>query len=446
MPGELSKVLTAIFGEENVLTDEISLASYSFDASNVRGTPDAVVRPTSEEEVEELLTSATEHNYPVTPRGAGTSLVGGPVPTQGGVVLDLLRLNEIYEIDEEAGWAEVGPGVRVSELESKIGGEFYFPINPDGLGGSTIGGLASEDAASSLSAAYGTIRNHVVGIKAVTPTGKWLDLRGFQGGGPRFLLDAILGSEGTLAVITRLTVRLRRRPQYALTYKVELIDSLDALSLYDELLSRGVEPAALDVVHRDVMELVGEGARDVGARALVTLIGSPDCVGIQAKRLEQALEEIKPLSFEVIEEISPGGRALVIQALRQSKFPAIFVSTALPTPQLRDSLPEVERVASRYRIRTLTVTSVPLGWVLVGFAYNPLDEKQVDRANAAAMSTAELFSKAGGVLGYGTGIGASMALPFSKQRPEASAAFAEIKRAFDPAWILNPGKIVPMRG
>ncbi|HDM92636.1 MAG TPA: FAD-binding oxidoreductase [Candidatus Korarchaeota archaeon] len=446
MPGELSKVLTAIFGEENVLTDEISLASYSFDASNVRGTPDAVVRPTSEEEVEELLTSATEHNYPVTPRGAGTSLVGGPVPTQGGVVLDLLRLNEIYEIDEEAGWAEVGPGVRVSELESKIGGEFYFPINPDGLGGSTIGGLASEDAASSLSAAYGTIRNHVVGIKAVTPTGKWLDLRGFQGGGPRFLLDAILGSEGTLAVITRLTVRLRRRPQYALTYKVELIDSLDALSLYDELLSRGVEPAALDVVHRDVMELVGEGARDVGARALVTLIGSPDCVGIQAKRLEQALEEIKPLSFEVIEEISPGGRALVIQALRQSKFPAIFVSAALPTPQLRDSLPEVERVASRYRIRTLTVTSVPLGWVLVGFAYNPLDEKQVDRANAAAMSTAELFSKAGGVLGYGTGIGASMALPFSKQRPEASAAFAEIKRAFDPAWILNPGKIVPMRG
>ena len=446
MPEDLNKILISMFGEENVLTDEISLASYSFDASNVRRTPDAVVRPTSEEEIEELLTSATEHNYPVTPRGAGTSLVGGPVPTQGGVVLDLLRMNEIYEIDEEAGWAEVGPGVRVSELESKVGAEFYLPVNPDGLGGSTIGGLASEDAASSLSVKYGTMRSQIVGIRAVTPTGKWLDLRGLHGGGPRFLLDAILGSEGTLAVITRLTVRLRRKPQSVLTYTIDLIDSLDALTLYDELLSRGVEPAAMDVVHRDVIELAGEEVKDVGARALVTLMGPQDCVDIQAKRLEQALEEIKPLSSEVTEGINPGARALVIRALRESKLPAIFVSVALPPPQLRDSLPEVERIASRYRIRTLTITSIPLGWVLVGFVYDPLDEKQVDRANAAAMSTSELFSKVGGVLGYGTGIGASMALSFAKQRPEAAAAFSEIKRAFDPAWILNPGKIVPVRG
>ncbi len=444
MPEDLVKILGKMLGEDRILSDEISLATFSFDASNVRQMPDAVVRPTSEEEVEEILRAATEHEFFVTPRGAATSLVGGPVPVEGGVVLDLTGLNEVYELDEEEGTVEAGPGLRVSELEEKLGGDFFFPIGLEGGGSATIGGLAATDAASSLSGKYGTMRNFVVGIKAVTPAGQWIDLRGYQAGGPRFMMDSILGSEGTLAVITRLTVRLTRRP-HVVTHSLDLLDSLDALTLFTELTARGVEPAAMDVFHRDVLEAGGEG-QEAGARALITFLGTPECVESNSKILREVLEELKPLSHEVLEGQLPDRNEPIIRAIREAKQAAIFVSASLPRSTLRDIIPEVDRTASRYRVSTLTVSSVPMGWVTVGFLFDPLDDKLVGRAASASQSAAELFARNGGVLGFGTGIGRTMAHAFAKHRPEAAAAFAMLKKVFDPAWILNPGKIVPSRG
>ncbi len=446
MPEDLVKILGKILEEDRVLSDEISLAAFSFDASNVRQMPDVVVRPSSEEEVEEILRAATEHGFPVTPRGAGTSLVGGPVPIEGGVILDLTDLNEVYEVDEEEGSIEAGPGLRVSELQERVGRDYFLPIGMYGGGSATIGGLAAVDAASSLSSLYGTMRSLVVGLRAVAPSGQWIDLRGYHAGGPRFLLDSILGSEGTLAVITRLVVRLRRRPHVA-THSLELLDSLDALTLFSELAARGVEVAALDVFHRDVLEAAGEGDSEAGARALVTFVGATqECVDSASRILQEVLDEIRPLGQESLGDSLPDRNEPVVGAIREAKQAAIFVSASVPPSTLRDIVPEVERTAARYRVSTLTVSSVPLGWVTVGFLFDPLDDKLLGRAVSASQSTAELFAKSGGALGFGTGIGRTMAHAFAKHRPEAASAFAALKRVFDPAWILNPGKIVPSRG
>jgi len=436
MSEEFVKILRKLCGDENVFNNEMELASYSYDASFIRGKPKAVVRPSSADDVAEVVSAAAEHGVPLTPRGAGTSIVGGPVPIRGGVVLDMLRMNEIVEIDEENMQAIVEAGVRVRDLNSRLDGMF-FPVDPDGLGVSTIAGLIAEDAASPLSPIYGTARDNVFSVEMVLGSGKIVRLSGN-------MLNLAVGSEGTLGVITRAVVRLSPVPESTSSFSIRMIDASDGLDLLALIYSRGYRPAVFEIIHRDVLDIL-EVDPEVGAIVEVAFVGPQPWVSVQSEALRDSVEEVKPLGMEEAGELPKSSISWLTEALKKAERSAVFVSVSASRSSIRDVLQEIDRVAMRMRLKTITAVNAPLGWIISGILFDPLDEREYQRAIKASEQVihATLRISPSARLGFGTGIGASMAQAFEASFPEEAAVFRALKSALDPEGVMNPGKIVP---
>jgi glycolate oxidase len=239
--GNIEKALEELssqLGGDRILREEVDRYAYSYDSSGVEYIPDAIIRPRKVEEVSIVLEIADKYGVPVTPRGSGTSLVGGPLAVRGGFILDMQGMNRVIEKDDSRGLIRVEAGVKLRDVNRLIDGMF-LPINPDGIGFSTIGGMIAEDAASPLSVRYGTMRDHVRGLEIVIPGGQIISLE--QPGPPsrRNVMDLIIGSEGTLGVITSALIGLSYRPESSISYSMELNDVSDSLVIYDAIRKAG---------------------------------------------------------------------------------------------------------------------------------------------------------------------------------------------------------------
>ncbi len=449
--GELIELLSGIVGAENVLTGEIELASYSYDASNIRGYPSIVVRPSNSQEVSEILKIANETGTPVTPRGSGTSVVGGSVPIKGGIVVDLLRMDKIIEVDEDNLLATVEAGVTVSELNKAIENKSFYPIDPEVRGLSTIGGILAEDSACPLTAEYGTARDNVFEIEVVLPEGKIVHLGTKAPSKQRGLIDLMIGSEGTLGIITKATVKLSAKPEARYGFFIKMSDSSDAISIVQEAEKKGIRISAFQAIYRDALkEIEEEISTDyIDFAGLIELRGESLWLSSWIPKMREIISELDPVEVEEIEEEGIEEYwdkvSVVYEVMKKKGLTGFSISFTIYRDRMRDLLQRIDQASMRLNLPSITTFHPTLGWIIATFLFGPEDKKESERAEKAIGFVGEEVSRLGGSIGFGTGIGVSMINQYFKSSPEAVRLFAVLKKSFDPKNIMNPGKLIPSR-
>jgi len=449
--GELIELLSGIVGAENVLTDEIELVSYSYDASNIRGHPNVVVRPSNNEEVIEIMKIASETGTPVTPRGSGTSIVGGSVPLKGGIVVDLLRMNKIIEVSEDNLIATVEAGVTLSELNRALKNNLFYPIDPEIRGISTIGGILAEDSACPLSTEYGTARHNVLEIEVVLPDGKMVHLGTKAPSKQRHLIDFMIGSEGTLGIITKATVKLSPKPEARYGFFTKMSDSSDAISIVQEAEKRGIRISGFQAIYRDALKEIGEevSADYIDFIGLIELRGNPLWLSSWVPKLREIISELDPVEVEEIEgeriEEYWGKVTVVYDVMKKKSMAGLSISFTIHKDKMRDLLQRIDQASMRLNVTSITTFHPALGWIIASFLFDPGEKKEEERAEKAISFVGEEVSRLGGSIGFGTGIGVSMVDQYCKSSPDAVNLLATLKKALDPKNIMNPGKLISLR-
>jgi glycolate oxidase len=447
--------LAAVVGAEHVRTDPGALRVYGRDATPLfSGAPDAVVFPGTTGEVAGVLRLAGELGVPVTPRGAGSNLSAGTVAHRGGIVLALTRMDRLLELDLDDLVVVCQPGLataRVGAAAAEHG--LLYPPDPGSRTTSTIGGNVAENAGGLRGLKYGVTRDYVLGCEAVLPTGEVIraggkavkDVAGYD------LVRLLCGSEGTLAVLTELTLRLVPAPEatgLGLAYFPALTAAGRAVS---RTLRAGVLPATLEFLDATCIEAVedfaGIGLRRAGAALIFGQDGGPETVRRDVERIAEACAAEGALDVVVARDDREAER--ILQA-RRAALPALsrlgritmLEDATVPRSRIAAMVERIEAAGERHGLRIGTFGHAGDGNLHPTVVLPDDDAASVERAHAAF---AEIFAAAielGGTITGEHGVGLAK-LAFLEQRLGADhvALLRRIKRAFDPQGLLNPGKL-----
>ncbi len=448
--------LEGIVGAEYVRTGRGDVEPYARDATPVfHAVPDAIVWPRTASEVAAILRLATSRRIPVVPRGAGSNLCAATVPLTGGLVLVLTRMNRILEIDPEELLARAEPGATTEALSKAAGerGLLYAP-DPGSRTVSTIGGNVAMCAGGLRGLKYGVTRNYVLGLEAVLPTGEvirtggrlWKDVAGYD------LTRLLTGSEGTLAVLTEVTVALLPMPAATNTGVAYFRSLADAGRAVTAVIGDGIVPATLEFLDAKCIGAVEEYANlglrlDAGALLLFGDDGAPDAVDRNLARIGELC--VANGAIEVTVADTPA-RSEALLAARRSTLPALsrlgsltmLEDATVPRPRLAEMVDRINEIADRHGLLIATFGHAGDGNLHPTCVVDQHDSAAIDRAHQAF---AEIFAAAiamGGTITGEHGVGAAK-LPYLQARLGADqvALLRRIKAAFDPAGILNPGKL-----
>ena len=449
--------LRQIVGPEHVLTDKADLICYSYDATQRQYLPDAVVHPNSVEEISRIMRLANEHTIPVFPRGAGSGFTGGSVPTAGGIVLGLTRLDRILEIDEENLVATVEPGVVTEDFQKAVEqvGLFY-PPDPASLKVSTLGGNVAECAGGPRCVKYGVTKDYIIGMEIVTPTGDVIRTGGqtMKGVVGYDLTKLICGSEGTLAIITKLIVKLLPLPEAKKTMLV-LFDSIDGAARSVSAIIRNkiipttlefMDGRTLDCVRRATDLEVPEAARAV---LIIEVDGDREFLGKQTATISRIVQPLgvvetriatTPEESEALWQI----RRSVSASLRQVNPDKFNEDICVPRSRVPEMIRKIDRIAETHQIPIVNFGHAGDGNIHVNIM---IDSKVPGESEKAEKAIQEVFAGAlelGGTMSGEHGVGI-MKAPFIPMELKNNTVdyMKTIKRALDPKNILNPGKIFP---
>ena len=454
MDGQPLSALRDLFGER-LFTSREQRICYSYDATGTMSLPDAVAFPVSAEEVRRTVLLANEHRFPVIPRGAGSGFSGGSVPVHGGLVLSLERMDRILSIDTENLVAVVEPGVVTETLkeEARKRGLFY-PPDPASLKFCTIGGNIAECSGGMCAVKYGVTRDYVMGLEAVLGTGELIrtgvyTVKGVVG---YDLTRLLVGSEGTLGIVTKAILKLIPFPETAATILAFFRSNHDGSSAVAGIIRERITPCAMELMDRTAIDCVREEAGlpvpdDAGCALLIEVDGPRESVSMEADRVEQACRQYGAI------EVSRAGdaqgrerlwtlRRSISPALRKVNPVKINEDIVVPRSRLPEMMAFLADVASRRNLKIVNFGHAGDGNVHVNVMISGTDEEERRRADEAV---SEIFSKTvalGGTISGEHGIGISKA-PFLEMEvgPLGVSVMKRLKNCFDPNGILNPGKI-----
>jgi len=456
-PGSgLSRRLEEIVGSDHVRDDPGALLTFATDATPLeRGDPDCVVFPATTEEVAEVLKVANERRIPVVPRGSGTNLSGGTVPHHGGIVLVLTRMNELKEVSSDDLVAVCEPGVRTIELaQAAAAKRLLFPPDPGSQTTATLGGNVAECSGGLRALKYGITRDYVLGVEAVLATGEVIrtggrlvkDVAGYD------LSRLLCGSEGTLAVMTELTLRLIPAAEASGTGMAYFDDLADAARAVSRVLASGILPVTLEFLDQVCIGAVEDYAHiglDTSAGALLIFGQDGDQQSIDADmvRMAEACEAEGATQLRIAG--SPAEAADVLEA-RRAALPSLsrlepltlLEDATVPRSRIAEMVEYIQGVARRHELKIGTFGHAGDGNLHPTVVLDPADADAVRRAHDAF---AEIFAKAiemGGTITGEHGVGMVKLKYMERQHgPEYMALLRRIKAAFDPNGILNPGKL-----
>lgn len=455
-PAAVRARLGRIIGADNVEVRPNALVPYRTDATHgFSGIPLAAVRPASTDEVAEVLRWAHQNRVPVVPRGAGTSLAAGAVPIRGGIVLALTRMNSIISIDAVDLTATVQPGVTTRALASAVAElGLQYPPDPGSHRVSTLGGNVATNAGGLHGLKYGNTAGYVLGLQAVLADGEVVraggrllkDVAGYD------LVRLLTGSEGTLAVITEITVALRPAPAAASTGIAYFADLESASDAVRGVIAAGVLPATLEFLDARCVSAVEGYARlglDTKAGALLLFgdDGSPAEVERTVAIMADAMRAHGAASVQVATEAAASEALLVarrcaLPALSRLGGATMLEDVGVPRSRLPELVRRIDEIAARHRVLIATFGHAGDGNAHPTGCFDPRDERQRERVGAAF---ADIFAAAielGGTITGEHGVGAAK-LPYLEAQlgTPHTALLARIKHAFDPEGILNPGKL-----
>ena len=450
--------LRAIVGADGVLAKAEELFAYEADGLTLhRGQPIAVVLTRDKTEVQRVVRVCRVHDVPFVPRGAGTGLSGGATAIEGGVVVELQLMDSILRVDADDRFAVVQPGVVNADLSKAVAqhGLFYAP-DPSSQHVCTIGGNVAENSGGPHTLKYGTTTNHVLGLEMVLPDGSLVRLGSPTGATAGYdLVGAVVGSEGTLGIVTEVTVRLSPIPECAETM-LGIFDSVvDACHAVGAIIQAGLVPAALEIVDQRTIHAVEDSVyaaglpRDAGAVLIVEVDGPAKAVEWQVGRVRELSMQEGARELRVARDEEERVR---FWRARKGAFgamgrlaPDLYVHDAVvPRTKLPEILEAVCEIGDRYRLKLSNVFHAGDGNLHPNISFDRRDEDEVERVIAAGEEILRTCVEAGGVITGEHGVGSEkrdyMRLLFSDEDLDA---MIRLRAAFDPERVCNPGKMFP---
>jgi glycolate oxidase len=453
---EVKKMLQAIVGEENYLDSKQSLVAYSYDATpNYQALPNAVMKPRNTKEVSEIVKICNEHKIPIVPRGNATNLCAGTCPLEGGIVLIFNHMNKILEIDEENLTVTVQPGLITLDMINAIEAKgLFYPPDPSSMKISTIGGNINEGSGGLRGLKYGVTRDYVIALEVVLPNGNVIrtggklakDVAGYD------FTRLMVGSEGTLGIITEATLKLIPKPETKKTM-LALYDSLESAGrTVSKIIANKIIPTTLEFLDQPTIRVVEDFAKiglptDVGAVLLIEQDGPLEVVERDIKRMAEICEEEKALSVQVAQTDAEGtalttARRSALSALARMKPTTILEDATVPRSKIAEMVREIEVIAKRNNVEICTFGHAGDGNL------HPTcmtDARNKDEMHRVEIAFEEIFEKAiqlGGTITGEHGVGV-MKSPYLawKLGEEGVEAMKTLKHAFDPNNIMNPGKM-----
>jgi glycolate oxidase len=448
--------LRQIMGKDNVLTSKEELVAYSYDATNLWShMPDVVVLPTDAEQISEILKLANENQIPVTPRGSGTNVSGGSIPIKGGIVLCTTRMNRILEINKTNLNATVEPGVVLQDLNEALAKEgLFFPPDPQSFSGCTMGGVVAENSGGPSCLKYGVTKQYVLGLEVVLADGKIMKIGGLT---PKNrtgyeLIMLFTGSEGTLGIISKITLRLLPAPRANKTIVTVFHDVATAGETVSDIIGSGVLPSRIEFVDNWTFEkfqklLPPEILTKAQVILLIQVDGLPEAVEAEAQHIVDVCRrsragEVRVPKDEAEAEKYWQARTAHFSDISSATYTIVNEDVCVPRDRIAEFIKISQESARRY--------DVPLS--IAGHAgdgnFHPVvltdsrDREHFQRSLKCVDEIIETALSLGGVLSGEHGIG------LEKQRflrkamdPVAIDIMKKIKDVLDPTHILNPGKI-----
>ena len=453
--------LETIAGRDNVLTEKVDLLTYSYDATAdvPRSVPDVVVMPTSTHQVQQLVRLADEAGIAVYPRGAGTNLSGGCIPVKKGIVLSFQKMNKILEIDTENLTATVQPGVVIQELNNSIATHgLIYPPDPGTVATATMGGSVAENSGGLRGLKYGVTKHYVMGMEVVLASGEK-----FRFGGKTVknvtayeFQSLFVGSEGTLGIMTEITVKLIPAPKYRKTMMGLFKTLEDAGNTVAGIIRAKVIPATLEIMDKMTVETVENYAKvglplDVAALLLIEVDSmSPEVVEIEASAVMEVIQQnngvLKVAETDIEREKLWAARRAALPALAQLNNTVIIEDATVPRSRITDMLVACGEIGKKYNITLGTFGHAGDGNLHPTIIFDSNDKAETARVHKAVDDIFAAALNFGGTLSGEHGIGiAKMKYLGDELGRSGLEVMKRIKHALDPNNVLNPAKLVPCR-
>jgi D-lactate dehydrogenase (cytochrome) len=450
--------LQTLLPRGQVFTDRASLISYEVDAGMDRGVPEGVVFPRSAEEVARIVRWAAEHAIPLIARGAGTGLSGGAVAERGGIIVEFSHMQRILDIDVHGRSAVVEPAVINLALDEQVKTKgLYFPPDPASQRASTIGGNVAENSGGPHCFKYGVTSNYVIGLDVVLADGRRVRVGGHALDYPEYDLCGLLtGSEGMLALITAITVRLVRNPPAVKTL-LAVFDSVEQAGKgVSAIIAAGLVPATMEMMDQKIIQIVEPFAHaglptEAQAILIIDVDGYPTSLDRQVEDVTQLLQTHGARDLRISSSAEERNQ---IWFARKSAAGAIArlapayytVDITVPRSRLTEALFEVNQVCDRYGLRVGYVFHAGDGnlhpLILIP---DPEDRDLLERVHSAGREVVEIAVSKGGSLSGEHGVGIEKRQYMSLMFNDAElAAMWDVKEIFDPGNVLNPGKVFPL--
>lgn len=456
----IEKLIGVIGDASRVLTKVEDLYSYAFDGSFGIYKPDIVCQPKATDEVVGIVKIAAKYTIPVVARGTGTSLSGGPLPVKGGIVLDFSLWNTKLEIDTDDLVVVVSPGVITSTINDKAG-EYglMYPPDPSSAHVATIGGNLAENAGGPRGLKYGVTKDYVLGLEIVTAAGKVVrtggrtikNVTGYD------LTKLIVGSEGTLCIITEATLRLIPKPLATKTAMVLFDDLVDSGRAISKVLSSGIMPSKMEIMDQHCIIAVERYASlglpiDAEAILLIELDGHPIAIEEEMKRVEEACLSVNARRVQIAQNAEEENqlwqaRKLVSPAIVSIKPTKISEDATVPRSKIPEMFQRLKEIREKYDVHLVVFGHAGDGNLHPNIVADARDEEEMRRVEKAVEEIFEVAIELGGTLSGEHGIGL-MKSPFMEMElgEDGLHLMKVIKEAWDPQNILNPGKIFPEPG
>jgi glycolate oxidase len=447
--------IEAIVGREHVTTAEEDLLCYAYDATNQHCRPDAVAFPANANQVSDILRLANEYRFFVVPRGAGTGMSGGALAVQGGLVLVMTRFSRILTIDTDNLVAEAEPGVVTGHFQEVVEEKgLFYPPDPSSAPFSTLGGNVAECAGGPRALKYGVTRDYVLGLEVVLPTGEIIrtGVRTAKGVVGYDLTRLMVGSEGTLGIITKILLRLLPLPETVRTVSAVFSRIHDAASTVSEIVRSGIVPRTVEYMDQSAIRCVEDYLSiglpiDAGAMLLIDIDGSPSA-------LEATLEHLVPICEKGgAHEIKVAGsdeEAKELWKARQAISPALFrlgpdkinQDIVVPRSRIPDMVEWIDDLRRRSGLTIVTFGHAGDGNIHFNIILDKRDKETLAKAESAVQDLFQKTVALGGTISGEHGVGVSKAPYIGMEIGAAELALMKrLKATFDPNGVLNPGKI-----
>ena len=456
---EILSAIKSIVGEDALITERDGMDKYSHDETeDLIYYPEIVVKPKSPQEISDLMKLCNQHRIPVTPRGAGTGLSGGALPVKGGVLLAMERFNNVINIDEDNLQATVEPGVITEVFMNMVAGKnLLYPVDPASKGSCFIGGNVSHGSGGPRVVKYGTIREYILNLEVVLPNGEiiWTGANTLKYASGYNLTQLMIGSEGTLGIITKIVVKLIPRPTHDALLLASFSNNESACAAVSAIFRAGIVPSALEFMERKGLEWVikydginFELKDDIEAFLLIEVDGTnPDVIFTDCEKINTVLEQFdcKDVLFADSsaqkEELWRLRRTMAVSVRSNSIFKE--EDTVVPRSKLPQLIKGIKEIGGRYNFESVCFGHAGDGNLHVNILKgNMSDYDWNNKLKDGIHEIFELTVSLGGTLSGEHGIGLVqkefMPIKYSNTHFEL---WRGIKNVFDKNGILNPGKI-----